>query len=298
MSGPCPPPGTVPMVLDVVSVQSQVVYGRVGNNVAMPTFAALGLTAAAVPTVLLSNTPHYPSLHGGAIPSDWFAGHLDDLIQRGGLARLRAVVSGYLGSAEQAQALAHWIGRLRADHPGLQVVVDPVIGDHDQGVYVAPELVQAHKSQLMAQASGLTPNSFELSALAGSAPDAGLQDTIAAARSLLHGHTQWVIVTSAAPGQTPADTVQLAIVTEQDCHLVVHPRIAISPKGTGDLFTAALTAYLVNGLPLLAAVEAACTRVLQALRRTEKARCAELLLPTEPSADPAQAQDAVSIRPV
>lgn len=295
MRPPWPPAGTVPLALDVVSVQSQVIYGRVGNNVAMPTLAALGLAAAAVPTVLLSNTPHYPSLHGGAIPTDWFAGHLDDLIQRGGLAGLRAVISGYLGNARQAEALADWIHRLRTTHPDLQVVIDPVIGDHDHGIYVAPELVQVHKTRLMAEATGLTPNSFELSVLAGTAPDAGLQDTIAAARSLLHGHTQWVIVTSAAPGQAPAGQIQLVLVTPQDCHLLTHPEIAITPKGTGDLFAASLTAYLVDGLPLTQAAKAACRRVLKALRLTEKARCAELLLPADTDADPPE--DSISIRP-
>lgn len=289
-----PPPGTVPMALDVVSVQSQVIYGRVGNNVAMPTLAALGLTAAAVPTVLLSNTPHYPSQHGGPVPLEWFAGHLDDLHQRGALTTLRAVVCGYLGSAGQAAALADWIAALRTDHPALQVIVDPVIGDNDHGIYVAPELVEVHKSQLMAQASGLTPNSFELSALAGTAPDADLQDTIAAARSLLHGHMQWVIVTSAAPGQTPAGTIQLAVVRPQDCHIIAHPEIAIAPKGTGDLFAASLSGHLVLGESLLDAATAACARVLQSLRLTAQAHCAELLLPPQ-APDPDFSRQGISV---
>ncbi|WP_205622396.1 hypothetical protein [Xanthomonas arboricola] len=85
-----------PLPLDVVSVQSQAVYGRVGNNVAVPTLEAQGLSVAAVPTVVLSNTPHYPTMHGGALPIEWFEDYLHDLSARGALSALRAILVGYL----------------------------------------------------------------------------------------------------------------------------------------------------------------------------------------------------------
>ena len=96
-------PGTLsPLPVDVISVQSQVVYGCVGNSVAVPTLQASGLNVVPVPTVLLSNTPHYDSLHGGSVPQEWFEGFLADLDRRQALTCARYVLVGYLGSAEQA----------------------------------------------------------------------------------------------------------------------------------------------------------------------------------------------------
>lgn len=278
MSVPWPPPGTVPLPVGVVSIQSQVIYGRVGNNVAVPTLRALGHSVAVVPTVLLSNTPHYPTVHGGAIPDAWFSGWLDDLVARGALQSLQAVQSGYLGSASQASILALWLRARVAEKPALRVIVDPVIGDHDHGVYVDPELVDAVRRYLLPLADGLTPNDFELAQLTGRevADTAG---AIAAARSLLTERTQWVIVTSAVPATWPQGQMRLIVATRDATHIVTHPRIDIAPKGTGDLFTSSLTGYWLRGDALLDAVLHACRRVLRAMRLTSQAHCAELLLP-------------------
>lgn len=87
--------GTEPLPLDVISIQSQVVYGCVGNSIAVPVLQASGLCVGAVPTVVLSNTPHYLTHHGGALPTSWFAGYLKDLEARGALRSVRTVLVGY-----------------------------------------------------------------------------------------------------------------------------------------------------------------------------------------------------------
>lgn len=278
MSTSWPPPGTQPLPIDVVSVQSQVTYGRVGNNVAIPTFMSFGLSAAAIPTVLLSNTPHYPSLHGGAIPLPWFTGYLDDLVARGALTRMRAVQCGYLGTPEQARTLAGWIERRRHEHPGLRVIIDPVIGDHDQGVYVDPALVTAYREVLLPLADVLTPNDFELAHLTGTTPTS-VDDTIAAARKLLHGQVQMVIVTSALPSTWPVGEMQILLVETDAAHLITHPFVDIAPKGTGDLFSASLCAHWLAGQSLQQAAGKAAARVVHAMRTTQEVHCAELLLP-------------------
>lgn len=270
--------GLTPLAIDVVSVQSQVVYGRVGNNVAVPTLQAAGLTVAAVPSVLLSNTPHYPSIHGGAVPIDWFSGWLADLDARQSLQRLRSVLVGYLGGPEQARALADWIGTQHRHHPQLHVQIDPVMGDHDVGVYVDPAMLPVYQQHLLPMAHGLTPNGFELERLAG-LPTTTIEQTVAAARTLLTGHTRWVVVTSAAPGSWADGRMRLAVVSREDAQVIEHERVDAAPKGTGDLFSALLNTRLLAGDPLLEATRHACARVVDAVGATHRARSAELLLP-------------------
>lgn len=271
-------PTLQPLPIDVVSVQSQVVYGRVGNNVAIPVLESFGLTVAAVPTVRLSNTPHYPTIHGGALPTEWFNGYLLDLSARDALRQTRAILLGYLGNPAQAEVLARWISNLHDERPGLQVIVDPVIGDHDHGVYVAPGMIEAYRRHLLPLAHGLTPNGFELERLTGQ-PTGDIASVIAAARMLLTGRTQWVTVTSATPTALSPAEMQVAVVTRDQTRVLKHSRIATSPKGTGDLFSAALTGHLLHGASVFEAAAQACNQVVIALKHTRRTRCAELPLP-------------------
>lgn len=288
-----------PLSLEVVSVQSQVVYGHVGNNVAVPTLESLGLSVAAVPTVVFSNTPHYPTMHGGALPIEWFEGYLQDLSSHGALHALRAVLVGYLGNPEQAEVLARWTQTFQAEHTGVRVVIDPVMGDHDHGIYVDAGMAHAYRQLLLPLADGLTPNGFELAHLTGRPVD-DMESVVAAARTLLTGRTQWIAVTSAAPDTWADGEMQVAFVTRAQAHVITHARIDAVPKGTGDLFSAALTGHWLNGATLPEAIARACQMVVQALRRTHNAQCAELVLPSRVASPQAnsqtQARELVRIR--
>lgn len=270
--------GLRPLPIDIVSVQSQVVYGHVGNSVALPCLRGHGLRALAVPTVLFSNTPHYPSIHGGAVPADWFQGYLQDLQARGALEQVRTILVGYLGSPEQMRILSDWIRQLLLERPEIHVIVDPVIGDHDVGIYVAPGMLQAYKDYLLPLAHGLTPNDFELGQFT-SMPIQTLDDAIQAARRLLHGNLRWLVATSSAPDSCPADEIQIAVVTRDSEHIVRHPRIPIWPKGTGDMFCASLSAHLLLGHTLNQSVELACAELLQVIQKTHDQNSAELCTP-------------------
>ena len=266
-----------PLPLDVLSIQSQVVYGTVGNNAALPTLARHGIRAAAVPTVLYSNTPHYDSIHGGAIPTDWFAGYLEDLEHRRALDATRAIILGYLGNAEQAAILADWLDAQKARRPQLHISIDPVLGDHDSGLYVRPELAASYRDRLVACADLITPNHYELGYLSQQ-PTEGEAATIAAARSLLGARLKTVIVTS-SPGAAEGNIANL-IVSADNVQRSEHPRIESDVKGTGDAFHAALAAGLLNGLPLAEAVQNAGDWVVAALRYTAAENSGELRFPS------------------
>jgi len=263
--------------VDIVSIQSQVVYGYVGNNAAMPVFRRAGLRAIAVPTVLLSNTPHYPTLHGGAVPLDWFEGLLKGLDERGVTKVARAVVCGYLGQPGQADLLACWLPALRAARPDVRVHIDPVMGDRNDGLYVNEGLVAQYRSLLVPLADGMTPNHFELELLVGRALST-MDEVVTAARELIALGPQWIVVTSAAPMAAEPGTLQLAVVTRDNVSVVTHPEIAIPPSvhGTGDVFMASVTAKLLTGQDLPGAVREAAALVTATLVRTRELAWEEL----------------------
>nr|WP_219819266.1 bifunctional hydroxymethylpyrimidine kinase/phosphomethylpyrimidine kinase [Stutzerimonas kunmingensis] len=208
--------GPEPLPLDVISIQSQVVYGCVGNSIAVPVLNAGGLSVGAIPTVLLSNTPHYSTCHGGALPTSWFAGYLKDLEARDALRSVRTVLVGYLGSTTQAAVLARWLGTVLERYPDIRVQLDPVLGDDDCGMYVEPAMVSAFQTHLLRFAHGLTPNAFELARLSGRRVET-VEQVIDAARSLLIGRTQWVVVTSAAQHEWPSERMYVVVVTKRVC---------------------------------------------------------------------------------
>lgn len=264
--------------IDVVSIQSQVVYGRVGNNAAVPMLETLGLSVVAVPTIVLSNIPSYPTVHGGAIPAEWFGGFLEDLRARDALRSLRAVQIGYLGDADQARRISDWVQGLLRDHPALKVVVDPAFGDQDHGVYGAAGIANAYGEHLLALGSVLTPNGYELGFLTGM-PVGSIAEVVAAARSLLRGRTEMVVVTSAAPAVWSLSRMHLVVVTKGGYEVVSHPSVAASFAGTGDLFSAALTGLWVRGESLAKAIFMACAIVVRAVEHTDLSASRELLVP-------------------
>src|SRR5436189_16470 len=100
--------------MTVISIQSQVAFGHVGNSAAVFPMQMHGIDVIAVPTTLLSNRPGYPTIRGRVLDAQLVADLLLGVEERGALETTKMILSGYLGSAEIAPAVADFVRRAKA----------------------------------------------------------------------------------------------------------------------------------------------------------------------------------------
>ncbi len=264
------PPAEPPLVL---SIQSHVAYGHVGNDAAMLPLQLLGIEPVAVHTVQFSNHTGYGEFKGQVFTPAHIADVLDGLRARGVLARCAAVLSGYLGDAGVGEVILAAVQEVRAQRPDAHYLCDPVMGDVGRGVFVRPGIPEFLRRRALAQASILTPNHFEFELLHG-APLASVDAVVDAARALL-GATpgtgpQLIVVTSVRTADLPADRLGTLAVTAQGAWLVQTPFIALEPlpNGMGDVFSAVLLGRLLGGAPVPEAVAGAVASLYALVART------------------------------
>ena len=269
----------------VISIQSQVVYGHVGNSAAVLPMQVKGIEVAAVPTALLSNHPHYPTMYGQVLAAEFVDGLLRGVEERGLVEQAAAIVTGYLGSVENGEVVAEFVSRARGKNPDLIYVCDPVMGDDDLGLFVDEDLVGLFRARLVSIASVITPNQYELELLART--KARSAEAIAQAmHALSRCGTDAAVVTGCVLDDTPIGSVETVAWTPEKLTRTVTPRLPIRPCGTGDLFTALLLSRLCHGETLSRASELATSEILAVLERTQAAGSAEMSLVGFPFASP------------
>ncbi|KAB2684376.1 pyridoxal kinase [Brucella tritici] len=261
----------------VISIQSQVVHGYVGNSAAVFPMQAMGITVAAIPTVLFSNHPHYPTFHGDVLDDGLVRSLLCGVEERGLVDQAAVLLTGYLGTPSIAAIVANFVDRSLKRNPKLIYVCDPVMGDDDLGVFVPDGMLEAFQYQLAPAATVLTPNQYELELLSGFAARSpeGLTE---ATRRLRSAGTQMIVATGCTLSDTPSDTVETILCTSEGLDRTSTPRLPIRPCGTGDLLSALIAGHLAKGSQIESAVHSAVAETFTILQKTQAADSEEMIL--------------------
>jgi pyridoxine kinase len=220
----------------IISIQSHVAFGHVGNSAAVFPLQRLGHEVWPVNTVLFSNHTGYGAWRGRVMPIETVREVLAGVEERGGFDRAKAVLSGYLGSADLGEAVLETVALVRARRPDALYVCDPVMGDKDRGFFVAEGIPAFFKHEAVPRADIITPNQFELAYLAATEL-VSLADVLAAARRVREMGPKLVMVTSLELDERRGELGMLAE-TAAGTWVVWTPRLDIQLNGTGDAFTA------------------------------------------------------------
>ncbi|MCK3778333.1 pyridoxal kinase PdxY [Ensifer sesbaniae] len=260
----------------VIVISSHVVRGKVGNRAAVFALEALGHPVWALPTVILPWHPGHGRSTRVTIADADFQSVIDNLIAAPWVGEVRAVLSGYLGSAGQAEGVARLVAALRERNPKLIYACDPVIGDAG-GLYVPEATATAIRDRLLPLANLATPNRFELAWLSG----ATLETNTAILDAALGLGPARVLVTSAVPMMS-GGTGNLFL-SGNHALLAEHRLVENPPNGTGDLLTAVFLARLLEGLSEERALQMATASVFEIIARSVKRGADELTIEQDAS---------------
>ncbi|ADV68818.1 pyridoxal kinase PdxY [Deinococcus maricopensis] len=267
----------------ILSIQSWVSYGHVGNAAAMFPLQRLGFDVAAIHTVQFSNHTGYGAWRGNVFPPENVADLVEGIAERGALGSMHAVLSGYMGTAETVDAVLGAVDRVRAVRPDALYCCDPVMGDVGRGVFVRPEIPDALRERAIRAADIVTPNQFELNLLTG-ADVHTLTDALSAADTLRAqlraGGPRIVIVTSLVRADAAPDTIETLAVTDAGAWLCTTPLLPLDPprNGTGDAIAALFLGHYLRTHDAGLSLSLATSALYALLDRTHTAGTREIQL--------------------
>ena len=267
--------------MNILSIQSWVSYGHVGNASAVFPLQRLGCEVWPINTVQFSNHTGYGHWTGQVYTGEQVRDLVDGIAARDVLAHCDAVLSGYMGDAGIGDAVLHAVERVRAANPRAWYCCDPVIGDTDTGVYVRPGIEDFMRLKTLPQADIATPNRFEVERLTG-LPCATLAEAkIAVTRlagTMRPDGPRCVLMTSLETETTPGDHIDMMVADNGAFHLLRTPRLPVSVNGAGDAIAALFLFHRLRTGDAVAALEAAGSSIHGLLRRTAEAGSREIQL--------------------
>lgn len=262
--------------MNILSIQSWVAYGHVGNASAMFPLQRLGAEVWAVNTVQFSNHPGHGAWRGQVFGAELIRDCVRGIEERGVLPECDAVLSGYIGDAAIGEAVLHAVERVKAANPAALWCCDPVLGDDGSGIYVRAGIPEWMRDRAMPLADIATPNRFELEWLTGRRI-ATLDDAKAAVRALQARGPRCVLLTSLDLPDMPADTIGMLAAEGGRFWRVTTPLLPIAVNGAGDAIAALFLFHRLRGGDAGLALARAASSVFGVLRATADAGAREIL---------------------
>lgn len=242
---------------NILAIQSHVVFGHAGNSAAEFPMRRLGANVWPLNTVQFSNHTQYGKWTGCVMPPS----HLTEIVQGiadiGQLARCDAVLSGYLGSAEQSEHILGIVRQVKAANPQARYFCDPVMGHPEKGCIVAPGVAEFHARYALPAADIIAPNLLELEMLSGRTVNS-VDDAVATARMLIAKGPEIVLVKHLARAGYARDRFEMLLVTASEAWHISRPLVDFGerqPVGVGDVTSGLLLVKLLQGAGLQAALE-------------------------------------------
>ena len=230
--------------MKILSIQSSVAYGHVGNSAAVFPLQRLGHEVWPVFTVHFSNHTGYGAWRGPLVAPDDVAAVITGIAERGVLSSCDAVLSGYQGGAGIAEVILSAVEQVKAANPAATYTCDPVMGNATSGCFVDPAIPPIIRERVVPKADLVTPNQFELGFLTDTTPQS-LEETLSSADLARAMGPSTVLVTSVFDGDAEtAETIGMLAVTGEGAWLVETPRLPMKANGSGDLTAALFTAHL------------------------------------------------------
>lgn len=224
----------------ILSIQSSVSYGHVGNSAAVFPLQRTGHEVMPVFTVMFSNHTGYGAWTGPHLSGNDVREVVRGIDERGGLNDVELVLSGYQGGDDIGDAILDSVKLVKSRNPNAVYACDPVLGNANSGCFVAPEVQSLIRDRVVPSADLITPNQFELGFITGTEPHT-LDETLESVELARASGPNSVLVTSVFCPDREVDTIEMIAVTPDGAWAVQTPHLPIKANGSGDV-TAALFA--------------------------------------------------------
>ncbi|MGE0565627.1 MAG: pyridoxal kinase PdxY [Pseudolabrys sp.] len=231
--------------MNLLSIQSHVAYGHVGNSAAVFPLQRIGVEVWPVHTVQFSNHPGYGDWEGQIFDPHIIRDVVEGIQARGVLGECDGIISGYLGVPETGAAVVDCVALVKSANPAAAYCCDPVIGDVGRGIYVREGVPEFIKTQAVPAADIVTPNQFELEYLTGKEVRT-LAQAFTAIDALHEAGPRTVMVTSVHIDDTPTDSVDLLVSDELGRFRLRTPLLPLKVNGAGDLIAALFFAHYLR----------------------------------------------------